>query len=89
MKRWTIRLEKRASKELSGLPPLDRQRLLRFLDERVAERANPRELGEALAGPLAGLWKYRVGPIRLFAKIDDAAGTILIARIGDRREVYR
>lgn len=89
MTRWTIRIEKRASKELAALQPADRERVLRFLRERLAERQNPRELGQALAGPLSGLWKYRVGSIRLFAKIDDAAALVMVARIGDRREVYR
>ena len=49
----------------------------------------PREIGEALAGPFAGRWKYRVGDYRIIASIDDSAVTIIVIRIGNRREVYR
>jgi mRNA interferase RelE/StbE len=33
--------------------------------------------------------KYRVGDYRIVASIEDEALTILVVRIGHRREVYR
>ncbi|WP_353824588.1 type II toxin-antitoxin system RelE/ParE family toxin [Mesorhizobium sp.] len=56
---------------------------------RLARRDNPRELGEALTGPLAGLWKYREGSFRILTRIDDSALAIWVVQVGDRREVYR
>ncbi|MBL8581361.1 MAG: type II toxin-antitoxin system RelE/ParE family toxin [Rhizobiaceae bacterium] len=71
------------------MPKPDQRRILDFLQARLALRKNPRELGEALTGPLAGLWKYRVGAFRILAKIDDGAVSVLVVQIGNRREMYR
>lgn len=47
-------------------------------------------LGEALRGPELGrFWKYRVGAYRVIARIDDGSVTVLVVRIGHRRQVYR
>jgi mRNA interferase RelE/StbE len=51
---------------------------------------NPRSIGEALKGTRLGdLWKYRVGDYRIFARIDDHSVTIVVVKVGHRREVYR
>ncbi len=50
---------------------------------------NPRRLGHALTGDLAGLWSYRVGDLRVVAAIEDRLIRILVLRIGHRREIYR
>ena len=47
---WTIRIENRALKELAKLQKTDQRRIVDFLENRLAKRQNPRELGEALSG---------------------------------------
>jgi mRNA-degrading endonuclease RelE of RelBE toxin-antitoxin system len=37
----------------------------------------------------AGLWKYRVGHYRMICEIQDEKVTVLVVRIGHRREIYR
>ena len=86
---WTVDFDAKVDKEMARLSPKDRQRILRFLRERVARLDNPRDLGEALAGSLSVYWKSRVGDYRVIAKIEDRQVTILVVRIGHRREVYR
>jgi mRNA interferase RelE/StbE len=86
---WTNRIEKRAEKDLHRLPPADQSRILDYLEKRVARRADPRELGAALTGIFAGLWKYRVGHYRVLARIEDETVSVFVIRIGHRREVYR
>jgi mRNA interferase RelE/StbE len=86
---WKIEFERAAERELSKLPKPDAKRILRFLHERVAQLAKARGIGEALKGPLGNFWKYRVGDFRIIAAIEDRAVTILIVRIGNRRDVYR
>lgn len=86
---WIVRWEKRAIKDVARLSKIDRERIGRFLNDRVRNRESPREVGEALAGPYAGRWKYRVGDFRIIASIDDQQVTILVVRVGNRREVYR
>lgn len=86
---WTIRIERAALKSLSKIQRSDQRRILDFLEHRLAYRDDPRELGEALTGPLAGLWKYRVGDFRILVRIDHGTVSVLVVQIGNRREVYR
>jgi mRNA interferase RelE/StbE len=86
---WRVRFEKRAQKDLKHIGSAERERIARFVRDRIVNRADPREIGEARAGPFAGYWKYRVGGYRLIAKIEDDIVTVVVVRIGNRREVYR
>lgn len=86
---WRVRFEKRAEKDLKRLGASDRERIARFIRDRIVNRTDPREVGEALAGPLSGLWKYRVGDFRIVAAIEDDVLTVVVVRIGNRRDVYR
>lgn len=87
---WKIELDPGAVRELDKLDPQIARRILNFLFERLAVLEDPRSIGEALRGArLGALWKYRVGDYRVIANIEDSALTILVVRIGNRREVYR
>jgi mRNA interferase RelE/StbE len=46
-------------------------------------------MGKALKGPLGDLWRYRVGDFRVICDIQDKVLTVLVLRVGNRREVYR
>ncbi|MGD9507628.1 MAG: type II toxin-antitoxin system RelE/ParE family toxin [Geminicoccaceae bacterium] len=86
---WRIEFEPRALKELEAQDRQVQRRLLAFLRDRVAPLADPRGLGEALHGPdLGRLWKYRVGDWRLICEIRDGQVTVVVVRLGHRREVY-
>ena len=50
---------------------------------------NPMVKGRALKGNLEGIWRYRVGDYRLFARIEDDTMIIFLIDIGHRREIYR
>lgn len=85
-----VEIERAALKELDALDRPVRERILRFLAERLAPLDDPRSVGEALKGAALGeLWKYRVGDYRIIASIRDEALVVVVVRIGHRREVYR
>lgn len=87
---WRVRFDRAAERELDALDPQNARRILLFLNERLATSENPRRLGEALKGAKLGeLWKYRVGDFRIMASIEDRTVTILVVRIGNRKDVYR
>jgi len=86
---WTIRFDPRAERELARLDRQVQIRVLRFLRERIAPLADPRELGEALTGPLRSFWKYRVGHYRVIADLQYEELVILVVRIGHRGSIYR
>ena len=87
---WRIEFHPKAQKELLKLDREMARRIVRFLRERVSTLEDPRSLGEALKGPEVGrFWKYRVGDYRLICDIQHARITILVIRVGHRRDVYR
>lgn len=87
---WKVELSTLAQKNLDQLDPQIARRILAFLNERIAPLDDPRSIGEALKGSRLGeFWKYRVGDYRVISSIEDGALTILVVRIGNRREVYR
>lgn len=87
---WKIQLERNAERELDKLNSPIARRILTFLRDRVAPLDDPRSIGEALKGSRLGtFWKYRVGDYRIIAKIEDAEITILVVKIGNRRDIYR
>lgn len=86
---WTIEYAETARKQLRKLDKLAARRIADFMDERVAPSENPRAMGKALKGPLGDLWRYRVGDYRVLCDLQDNVLTVLVLRIGNRREVYR
>ncbi len=86
---WEIAFSPAAEKALDKLSVQDARRILAFLDQRVRPLDDPRAIGEALRGPLAGFWKYRVGDYRIIAHIEDGKLSILVLTIGNRRDVYK
>ena len=59
------------------------------MDEEVAALDDPRQRGQALTGPLGGLWRYRVGKCRVICEIQDRVLRVLVVRVSSRDEVYR
>lgn len=87
---FEIEFDPEAVKDLKKLDRLVQQHLIGFLKLRVATLANPRDIGEALAGgKLGSYWKYRVGDWRIICDIQDRRIVVRVLRIGNRREVYR
>ncbi len=87
---WRIEFHPQAEKELSKLDREVARKIVRFLRDRVTPLEDPRSLGEALKGPeLARFWKYRVGNYRLIGGIQNQRVTILVVKVGHRRDVYR
>ena len=87
---WKVEFSAGVEKSLKRLDAQDVRRILSFLHERVALAKNPRLIGQALKGSELGqFWKYRVGDYRVIADLQDEKVTVLVVRIGNRREVYR
>ena len=85
---WRIEFIPAAERDLAGLDPQTRRRVLLFLRERVAGLENPRVLGAPLRNA-RGQWRYRVGDWRIVARIEDDVVRVLVVRVAHRREVYR
>lgn len=86
---WTIDYTDTAKGQLRKLDKPVARRIVDFMDTRIAEAANPRQIGKALTGPLGDFWRYRVGDCRVICDIQDGALRVLVVQIGHRREIYR
>ena len=85
---WQVAFDPAAAKELRKLGAPAREAIQTYLRKRIATAEDPRRFGKALAGDLAGLWRYRVGDHRIVAKIEDRRVLVLVLRVAHRREVY-
>ena len=86
---WKLSFLPKALRQLRSLDKSAQKRILKFLHERLLASPDPRSLGKALVGEMAGLWRYRVGDYRLICRIEDWEVTIIVLEIGHRREIYR
>lgn len=87
---WKIEFSPGARKNLKRLDYQIAKRVVTFLEQRVATASHPRVLGKPLSGDsLGSLWRYRVGHYRIVAELQDDTLTILVVRIGHRRNIYR
>jgi mRNA interferase RelE/StbE len=82
---YKLFLKASAARELEALPKADRLRVV----ERITTLAeNPRPMG---CEKLSGGEKYRMrqGVYRILYEIHDVMVTVVVVKIGHRREVYR
>jgi len=87
---WRVEISTGARKALAKLDPQAARSILTYLDAKVARAADPRRAGKPLAGSnLGNFWRYRVGDYRVVADIQDEVVTVLVVRVGHRRDVYR
>ncbi len=86
---WRIEITRSAEKQIQKLNRTAQEAIIRFLRERVQTADNPRQLGKSLHGDRGGLWRYRVGDYRLVCDIQDEWITVLVVRVGHRKDVYR
>lgn len=85
---WTINYSDRALKSLRKMDKQNARRIVDFMDLRIANASDPRQLGKSLKGDLGEFWRYRVGDYRILCEIRDGELVILATTIGHRREVY-
>jgi mRNA interferase RelE/StbE len=82
---YRLLIKPSAAKELESLPRKDRVRVVARIQQLAAE---PRPPG---CEKLSGQENYRVrqGPYRVLYSIDDVQPSIVVVKIGHRRDVYR
>lgn len=87
---WTIKYTESSLRQLKKLDKPVAQRVLDYMDERIALLVDPRAAGKNLVGPRMGsYWRYRVGDVRVICDVQDEVLVILVIELGHRREVYR
>jgi mRNA interferase RelE/StbE len=85
---WTIEYLNAAKKQLRGFDPQVRERVVRFMRERISTLADPYSVGHALTGRWDGHWRYRVGDYRIICQIKAEKLTVMVVKAGHRSDVY-
>lgn len=85
---WKIIFSETALKEMKKFPLQEKERLLNFLNKRVAPLQNPRDMGIATKGSLGGFWRYRVGNYRILVDIMDKEIMVYVLKVAHRKHVY-
>ncbi len=87
MESYRVRIKTSAIRELEGIgQKSDRQRLARKI---AALAEQPRPAGcQKLAGALER-YRIRQGRYRVVNSVDDESGTVIVFKIGHRKDVYR
>lgn len=83
---YTIRFTPKAAKQVRKLDSVAVKRIRDFLEQKLSQLDNPRQLGKKLVNE--EFWCYRVGDYRILTNIDDDQILILIVEVAHRREVY-
>jgi mRNA interferase RelE/StbE len=81
---YKVALTKSFLREFKKLPENARDRILRAIDEIVA---NP-FLGVKLRSELEGYWRWRVGKYRIVYKVDQISKLIIFLDVGLRKVIY-
>ena len=82
---WSIKWDSRALKDIAEVQKDDRRRIVDAIEELAADPLG----GSPLKGRWKGLRRIRVGLYRAIYALRRPELTILVLRIGHRREVYR
>lgn len=87
--KWQIDFDSKAEKELLKLDKKAQKRIIKFLEDRILEKGNPRAAGSPLHNNLSGFWRYRVGDYRIICTIEDSKLLVLVISIGHRKSIYK
>ena len=82
---YEIELRRKAQRSLDKLPKDDFEAVIRAVKD-LANIPRPKDVEKIKR---AGLWRIRQGDYRIVYSIDDSEKTVIILRIGHRREIYR
>ena len=84
---WTLLTDPDFDKALKRLDRPAQQRVLGRLVE-PAELHDPRDRLKPLTGPLAGLWRYRIGDPRVILDVRVQEVVVLALDVGRRDSIY-
>lgn len=86
MASYKIFLKRSATSELRALPKKTRQRLVACIRQLATQ---PRPGGVEKLKGFDGMYRIRSGDYRVVYEINDAVVTVMVIKVGHRKDVYR
>lgn len=87
MSTWEVQYSAEAARWLRKADP-QIARKVRDAMKAIAQMDNPRDRGKALTANRTGLWRYRLGNLRIICDIQDGQFLIVALQIGNRDHIY-
>ena len=85
---WRIEFSPEASRSIRKLDRELQRRVVAYLEALIADCDSPRQRGKGLTSQLFGLWRYRVGDLRVICKIQDHDLVVLVVTVSHRSTAY-
>lgn len=87
---WNLKISDQAKRHLAKIDRPDRERILRFVHDRVLTLDEPTDLGTPLKGhELGSYWRFRVGDYRIICDLQSDVLVVLMVDVGHRSKIYR
>lgn len=83
-----IRFSSHSLKQLKRLDKHIAKKIIDFIEDKIAQLDDPRQIGKPLQGQLVNLWRYRLGDYRMIVEIQDDEMIIQVIKIGHRKDIY-
>ena len=83
---FEVQFKKSVKKDLLKLSKADQKQVLDNIQRNLAK--DPYK-GKALSGEFKGLYRWRVGTLRVIYEIQNKKLIILVLKIGQRKNIYR
>lgn len=84
---WKIEYNKSVRKDLKNISPEIKKLIKQAIEEKLM--VDPLKFGVPLRQTLRGYFKYRVGDYRIVYRLKRKTVTVLVIKVGHRKEVYK
>ncbi len=84
---WQVFFDPAAEKQFSKLGKPAQRDIERYIAKHLESDEDPRRFGKPFLS-IKGAWRYRVGDHRLVCAIQEQKLTVLVLKVGHRRDIY-
>ncbi len=85
--KWQVAFASAAEKQFSKLGKTAQQEIDRYIAKNLETTEDPRRFGKPYLS-IKNAWRYRVGDYRLVCLIENQKLSVLVLKVGHRRDVY-
>ncbi len=85
--KWQAAFDPAAEKQFSKLGKSAQRDISAYIAKHLETSEDPRRFGKPFLS-IKGAWRYRVGDFRLVCSIQNQQVTVLVLKVGHRRDIY-
>ena len=85
--KWKVAFDPAAARQFAKLGRTAQQDIERYIAKNLETGEDPRRFGKPYLS-IKHAWRYRVGDFRMVCLIQNEIVTVLVLKVGHRRDVY-